>query len=85
MLSVRGLTLTSAIVWGGLVLLMGLANSAWPPYGEPFLGILRSIYPGYGSTAGFGAIIVGTIYAALDGAIGGAIFAWLYNKLSSDA
>jgi hypothetical protein len=67
------------------VLLIGLANLTWPPYGAEFLGILESIYPGYTSTAGFGAVIVGTLYAALDGTIVGAIFAWLYNKLRCDS
>ena len=85
MLSVRGLALTGGILWGGCVLLIGLANLTWPPYGAEFLGILESIYPGYTSTAGFGAVIVGTLYAALDGTIVGAIFAWLYNKLRSDS
>ena len=85
MLSVRGLALTGGILLGGCVLLIGLANLTSPPYGAEFLGILESIYPGYTSTAGFGAVIVGTLYAALDGTIAGAIFAWLYNKLRSDS
>ena len=85
MLSVRGLALTGGILWGGCVLLIGLANLTSPPYGAEFLAILESIYPGYTSTAGFGAVIVGTLYAALDGTIVGAIFAWLYNKLRCDS
>jgi hypothetical protein len=31
-------------------------------------------------TASFGAVIVLTLYAALDGAIAGAVLAWLYNR-----
>jgi hypothetical protein len=30
---------------------------------------------------GWSSIIFGTLYAIIDGAIGGAIFAWLYNVL----
>ena len=85
MLSVRGLALTGGILLGGYILLVGLANLAWPPYGAAFLATVESVYPGYASTAGFGAVIVGTLYAALDGTIVGAIFAWLYNKLRCDS
>jgi hypothetical protein len=69
MLSVRGLALTGGILLGGYILLVGLANLAWPPYGAAFLATVESVYPGYASTAGFGAVIVGTLYAALDGVI----------------
>ena len=37
MLSVRGLALTGGILWGGCVLLIGLANLTSPPYGAEFL------------------------------------------------
>ena len=78
-LSVQALTYTSAILWGLCVLLVGLANLIWPPYGGAFLELMRSVYPGYKAAAGFGNVIVGTLYAILDGAVGGAVFAWLYN------
>jgi len=80
MLSVKGLALTVGILWGGCVLLVGLGNLIWPSYGVAFLEIARSLYPGYAHTAGFFGVIVGTLYALLDGAIVGAVFAWLYNK-----
>ena len=38
-----------------------------------------SNYSGYRPGTGIGSVVTGTIYALLDGAIGGAIFAWLYN------
>ncbi len=81
MLSVKGLALTCGILWGGCVLLVGVGNLVWPSYGVAFLEIPRSIYPGYAHTAGFGGVIVGTLYALVDGVIVGGIFAWLYNKL----
>ncbi len=80
MLSVKGLALTGGILWGGCVLLVGLGNLVWPSYGVAFLEIARSIYPGYAQTAGFLGVIVGTLYALLDGAILGALIAWLYNR-----
>ena len=81
-LSVKGLALTAAIFWGALMFLMGIAHLVWPGYGLAFLEMVESICPG-STVGGFGSVIVGTMYALVDGAIGGAIFAWLYNKLSA--
>ena len=55
----------------------------WPPYGGAFLNFAASIYPGYNPTGHVGSAIVGTLYGLVDGAIGGAIFAWLYNRFSN--
>ncbi len=47
---------------------------------------MDGLYPGY-APGGFGSVIMGTLYALVDGAIGGAVFAWLYNRIlgSKDA
>jgi len=82
-LSVKGLAITAAIVWGGAIFLTGLLNLIWMGYGVAFLDMARSIYPGYAGTAGFAGVIVGTLYGVVDGAVGGAVFAWLYNRLSA--
>jgi hypothetical protein len=81
MISVRGLALTVGILWAAGVFLVGVGNLVWPSYGVAFLEIPRSIYPGYSSMAGFLGVIVGSLYALLDGVILGAVFAWLYNAL----
>ncbi len=81
-LNLKALALTAAILWAGAILLTGFANMAWPNYGKLFLEILSSIYPGYHVTGSIGSVLVATGYGLLDGAIGGAIFAALYNKLS---
>ena len=81
-LSIWALTITAAIIWGGAVLLVGLGNLIRPSYGGAFLEIVASIYPGYHVTRTIGSVIVGTLYGALDGAIGGLIFAWLYNLMA---
>jgi hypothetical protein len=78
-LNLKAFTLTAAIGWGGCFLLVGLANLIWPPYGDAWLHLGQSIYPGYHGPGGFGSVIVVTLYALLDGAVGGAVFAWLYN------
>jgi hypothetical protein len=80
-LSVKGLALTSAIMWGGSIFIMGVLNLIWAGYGVAYLDMVRSIYPGYAATSGFGGVIVGTCYGLVDGFVGGAIFAWLYNAL----
>lgn len=81
-LSVKSLALSMGILWGAAVLLVGIANLIWPGYGVAMLELASSIYPGY-SIGGFGSVIVGAIYAFVDGAIGGSILAWLYNSLPS--
>jgi hypothetical protein len=53
----------------------------WPPYGESFLQLLDSIYPGYHASGGFGSVVIGSLYAVVDGAVGGLVFGWLYNLL----
>jgi hypothetical protein len=78
-LHIPALALTAGLLWSGAILVVGLANMAWPTYGGAFLNIMASIYPGYHPGSGIGSVIMGTLYGLVDGAIGGAIFAWLYN------
>ncbi len=81
-MSIKGLSLAVGGVWAGSVLLVGLAHLVWPGYGTALLDLAASLYPGFHPADGLGAIIVGTLYALVDGAIGGAIFAWLYNRMA---
>ena len=81
-LNLKALTMTAAIVWGGCFFLVAVANIVWPPYGESWLQLWKSMYPGYNGPAGFGSVIIVTIYAVLDGAVAGAVFAWLYNTFA---
>ena len=69
------------ILWGACLLLVGVANMIWPSYGQAFLQLCASIYPGYHPGTGVGSVVIGTIYALVDGFVGGAIFGWLYNLL----
>jgi len=43
---------------------------------------MSSVYPGYKAAGTLGSVVVGTLYALLDGAVGGALFAWLYNTFT---
>ncbi len=81
-LSVRALALTAGLFWGGAILMVGLVNLASPGYGRAFLELCSSIYPGYHAASSLGSVIVGTLYGVVDGGIGGAVFAWLYNLLA---
>ena len=82
-LDIKALTCASVIVWGFCFFLVAAANLLWPPYGAAFLELMRSLYPGYKVTANLGNVIVGTLYAVVDGAIGGAVFAWVYNAFAA--
>jgi len=82
-LSVKGLALACGILWGVAMLAMGLANLIWGSYGQQFLQTMASVYPGYHATGSGAEVIVGTLYGVVDGLIGGAVFAWLYNQFAS--
>jgi hypothetical protein len=79
---IRALALAVGLMWGAGIFIVGVANLASAGYGSVFLQLLASVYPGYSATASFGQVIIATLYGLVDGAIGGAIFAWLYNTLS---
>jgi hypothetical protein len=81
-LHITALSLTAGFIWGASVLLVALANLIWPSYGNAFLEFAASIYPGYHPGAGFGSVISGTLYGFVDGTVGGALFAWIYNLLA---
>lgn len=78
-LNLRALAVTSGIVWALALFLTGLVNLIWRGYGEAFLKIMASVYPGYHAAGSIGDLIVGTLYAILDGVICGLVFGWFYN------
>lgn len=78
-LCVKTTALTIGVLWALCFFLVGLAQQIWPTYGVAFLELMDSLYPGY-APAGFGSVIVGSVYALVDGAIAGAVLAWVYNR-----
>ena len=83
-LDVKTVAVVLALAWGVLgMFLTGLANLIWPGYGLAFLEVMASLYPGYTAAASFGQVIIGTLYGVVDGAVAGAVFAWLYNFCAS--
>ena len=78
-LNITAMALAIGLIWGGCILVVGAANLIWPSYGQAFLQLCASIYPGYHPGTGIGSVVTGAIYALVDGGVGGAVFAWLYN------
>ncbi len=84
-LDVKALALTGGLIWGILAMfLSGVANLIWVGYAQGFLDVMASVYPGYNATASFGQVIIGTLYGLVDGAVAGALFAWVYNCFAQD-
>ncbi len=77
-LNLKALAIALGLVWGAGVFFVGVAHLLWPGYGGTFLNLIASIYPGY-HVGGFGSVLVATLYAVLDGTVGGGVVAWLYN------
>lgn len=81
-LDLKALAAAGAVLWGGLLLLLSLGDLVWAGYGGAILDLAASIYPGYDGPEGIGALIVATGYGLVDGAIGGIVTAWIYNRVS---
>lgn len=78
-LNTKALGIALGLAWGAAILCVGLCHLVWPAYGGAFLDLVSSVYPGY-RVGGFGSVIVGTLYAFVDGAVCGMIIGWVYNK-----
>ena len=70
--------MASGILWGGAVAFVGAVNLNFPDYGVAFLQMTASVYPGYSVETGSVATLI--FYGLLDGALGGLIFGWFYNR-----
>jgi hypothetical protein len=78
-LNIKAFALTCGILWGlGLFFLTWWLIAFDGAAGEPTL--LGKVYLGY-TVSPIGSVI-GLFYAFFDALIGGAIFAWLYNKMA---
>ena len=81
-LNVKAFALTCAIIWGvGLFII-----TWWVILFEGAIGdttFIGRVYVGY-CISPLGSLI-GLIWAFVDGLIGGAIFAWLYNLIAKPA
>lgn len=76
------LALTIGLVWAMAILIVASANLIAPDYGRAFLEVTASLYPGYHPGTGVGSVVTGTLYALVDGTLGGAIVGWVYHALA---
>ncbi len=79
-LNIKAFAITCGLIWGlGIFCLTWWIIAFDGQTGEPtFIGLF---YRGYSISAK--GSIIGLAWALIDGAIGGAIFAWLYNLIAS--
>jgi hypothetical protein len=76
--SIKALAVAIGVLWAIYVLLLGwIAAFGW---GKEMVTVLSSLYIGYKPT--FVGGIIGGIWAFVDGAIAGAIIAWVYNLVA---
>lgn len=80
-LSVKALSGAIGLLTAAWFLFIGLLNLGAPTYGAAILEMAASAYPGYPGPDGVGSVIVLTLYGLVDGAICGALLAWLYNLM----
>jgi len=83
--SLKAITLSSAILWGLAMLFVGLIHMADASYGGDFLRLMSSVYPGADTAPTLWRVAIGTLYGLVDGAIAGFIFGWLYDTFNGTA
>ena len=81
-LSMKAMSVVSALLWGACILVVCLLHIAVPAYGTGFLDGISSIYPGFHGAKSLADALLGTGYAVVDGALGGLALAWLYNRIA---
>lgn len=77
--SLKGATMTCALLWGGCMLIVGLINLADASYGGEFLRMMSSVYPGADTARTLGRVLLGAGYGFVDGAVAGWLFAAIYR------
>jgi hypothetical protein len=77
-LNTKAVALALGIMWSLGVLFMSMTAVTTESYLHNVVEFLSTVYLGY--SLSIGGIITGMIWGFFDAAIGGFIFAWLYNK-----
>ena len=83
-LSVKAFAFACGIVYALAMLVGGIFALLWPDWGARFMELAGALYPGVHGVS-FGQVVMAALYALVDGAIFGAIFAWLYNRFLAPA
>lgn len=78
-LDVKAFGIACGIVWGAAMFIIGVAD-IFTTWGDRWGSLMSSLYIGYSPTP-LGSVI-GGVWGFFDAGIGGAILAWLYNKIA---
>jgi hypothetical protein len=54
-LNITAMSMASGLLWGASILIVAAANMIWPSYGQAFLQLCESIFPGYRPGTGMGS------------------------------
>ena len=84
-LSLKAMVLAGALFKTIVFLFISLTNLVLRPYGGAYLAALTTLYPGYDPINWPVAIIIGTLYSLLAGALAGLLFGALYNFFAARA
>ena len=80
-LNVKALAIAGGVLWGIYMLCIGW--SSWlVGWGSAFVAAMSSVYIGFRPTLLGG--IIGAVWGFLDGAVAGAIIAWVYNAVAKE-
>ena len=81
-IDVRAMALTIGILWGAQFLFLGILMRFFPGYGETWIQLWADVYPLYEGSGGVLDTLIGTVFGLIDGILGGAVVAWLYNRIA---
>jgi hypothetical protein len=81
-LSLKAVTISGALLWGGAILLIGLINLSRPGYGLNFLQLTTSVYPWFHASHTIRSVAIGALDGLVDGALAALVFAALYNSIA---
>ena len=81
-INVRAFALTIGILWGANFLLLGILIHLFPNYGETWIQLWVDVYPLYEGSGSVLDTFIGTAFGLVDGTLGGAVVAWLYNRIA---
>jgi hypothetical protein len=79
-LDTKAVALALGIMWSLGILFISLLVLFTTSYLHNMVDFLSTVYLGY--SLSFSGIITGMVWGFFDAAIGGFVFAWLYNKLA---
>jgi len=79
-LDTKAVALAFGILWSLSILFVSITALISTTYLHNIVDFISSIYLGY--SLSLTGILTGMVWAFFDAAIGGLVFAWLYNKLA---